>query len=101
MFASLLIFASQNIFVSAGGKVSIGLSQNLQLGMLVGSLGLGQAQDRNIRLTHEYGGESPELSRDPGLEQQLLKVGRGKTQLHFTSGNPILDTGTWPWGTKT
>jgi len=77
------------------------VTKSLRLGLLVGSLGVAQAHDRNIRLTHQHGGASPKLSRDPGLEQQLLKVGRGETQLHFTSGNPILDIGTWPQGMKT
>lgn len=38
MFASQLIFALQNLFACAGGKVSFGLSQNPVAGTLAGSL---------------------------------------------------------------
>lgn len=54
------------------------------------SLCFGWAEDRRSRSTLRY-----------PRAQQLLKVSRGKTQLHFGSDNSILHTGTWPWGMKT
>lgn len=48
MFASLLIFALQNVFACAGGKVSFGLSQNPMAGTLAGSpLWMGSGKSSN------------------------------------------------------
>lgn len=79
-FALLLIFALQNKSVCAGGMVCTGLSQKpCSWGSQWDSL----AQDSRSCLAHPTQGH-PQGSARPGLQQKLLRLGRGETQLHLT-----------------